>query len=171
MESKLERNRNYIANKRAKQKTENKEKYLRDQREYMRSYREKKRILKKDRKCKIGVKGEFGTDLYGKRLYGMIYQSRKKDEKRGIYDANNFIDRIFIEQLFFDQDQLCIYCNCELMMRCEPYSKNLLTVERIDNKVGHIKSNCVLACFECNNKRSDYHTFEEFKQMKSGKYL
>jgi hypothetical protein len=164
----LKKNRIYIKDRRALQKAEDPEKYLREQAEYMRSYREKKNP-RKDRKCKIGVKGEFGRDLYGRRLYGMIYQSRKKDEKRGIYDANNFIDRIFIEQLFFDQNQLCIYCNCELMMRCEPYSKNLLTVERIDNKVGHIKSNCVLACFECNNNRSDYHTFEEFKQMKSGK--
>jgi len=33
------------------------------------------------------------------------------------------------------------------------YQDNLATVERIDNSIGHIKSNCVICCLKCNTMR------------------
>ena len=31
------------------------------------------------------------------------------------------------------------------------YQDDLATIERLDNSIGHIKSNCVLCCLKCNN--------------------
>ena len=33
------------------------------------------------------------------------------------------------------------------------YDDTLVTIERLDNKIGHIKANCVLACRKCNCSR------------------
>ena len=30
------------------------------------------------------------------------------------------------------------------------YNETLATIERLDNNIGHIKSNCVIACKDCN---------------------
>ena len=30
---------------------------------------------------------------------------------------------------------------------------DLATIERLDNSIGHIKSNCVLCCMQCNKSR------------------
>ena len=36
------------------------------------------------------------------------------------------------------------------------YRNDLATIERLDNSIGHIKSNCVLCCFKCNlSKKSN----------------
>jgi hypothetical protein len=42
----------------------------------------------------------------------------------------------------------CYYCECELQYVL--YQSDMATIERIDNELGHIKSNCVLACRDCN---------------------
>jgi 5-methylcytosine-specific restriction endonuclease McrA len=41
-----------------------------------------------------------------------------------------------------------------------------MTIERMDNRVGHIKENCVLACWKCNNQRKDEYDCNEFYRMK-----
>jgi hypothetical protein len=46
---------------------------------------------------------------------------------------------------------------------CEKRASNLLTPERIDNNIGHIKSNTVLCCYKCNCTRHNAYTHEEFK--------
>lgn len=41
-----------------------------------------------------------------------------------------------------------------------------LEVDRKDNtKPYHLLSNCVLACYACNNAKSDVFTYEEFKRV------
>ena len=98
------------------------------------------------------------------RMCDMVSNAKKKDIKYNRYDANNHIDKPFIEQLFYEQDYRCIYCEGEMMLQCDAYSPELLTVERMDNKLGHIKSNCVLACLACNNERGHQYSFEKFKE-------
>lgn len=83
-------------------------------------------------------------------IRSMIASSKLADKNRDRYDANNFIDKCFIKQLLFESKK-CFYCDIE--MQLNEYSESLCTIERKDNKIGHIKSNCVLACRKCNFSR------------------
>jgi hypothetical protein len=91
-----------------------------------------------------------------------IRNSKQKDKKYNMYDANNFIDYCFLRALVEEDDiPTCIYCSCKLQFIQR--KSTLATIERIDNTIGHIKSNCVLACHSCNITRSNRYTFEQFK--------
>jgi len=79
-----------------------------------------------------------------------ITNSKESDKKYNRYDADRFIDKCFLKELVKDYPN-CFYCEVELQ-----YINNndtLATIERLDNSVGHIKSNCVLACRKCNLSR------------------
>lgn len=77
----------------------------------------------------------------------VIMDSRKGDKKNNRYDANNFIDKCFLEMLM-EESMSCYYCHCQ--MQFVDYSENMCTIERLDNSIGHTKANCVLACRKCN---------------------
>ena len=79
-----------------------------------------------------------------------ISGSRIKDKKYDRYDANNFIDKCFLQGLVEDYPE-CYYCTIPLQYI--EYQDDLATIERIDNSLGHIKSNCVIACKKCNISR------------------
>jgi len=79
----------------------------------------------------------------------MIRSSRQSDKKSNRYDADNFIDKCFLEGLFEDNEE-CYYC--KVPFTYEERCSTLVTIERLKNSTGHIKSNCVLACFTCNLK-------------------
>jgi hypothetical protein len=81
----------------------------------------------------------------------MLASSKLADKKNNRYDLTNFIDKCFVKNLIEDSDDKCYYCNCELQYI--NYTGNLATIERIDNKLGHIKGNCVIACRTCNLSR------------------
>jgi hypothetical protein len=81
----------------------------------------------------------------------MLHGSKAKDKKHNRYDANNFIDRCFLEQLIDDEGKHCCYCNIELQYI--EYGPNLGTIERINNDIGHTKSNVKIACLRCNQSR------------------
>ena len=76
-----------------------------------------------------------------------ISQSRQSDKKYDRYDADNFINKCFLKGLVEDYPN-CYYCTIPLQYI--EYQDDLATIERIDNSLGHIKSNCVLACRKCN---------------------
>ena len=77
----------------------------------------------------------------------MISHSRSSDKEKDRYDPDNFIDKCFLEGLFEDS-QKCHYCDVDFTYNelCDTF----VTIERLKNSIGHIKSNCVLACFHCN---------------------
>lgn len=130
----------------------NKEKKLSSHKEWYNNNKEYVKEYKINNKLKI-------------RLYSKIKCAKEKDIKYDRYDANNHIDKCFIEQLIYDQEMKCIYCNINMELECDNLNDNLLTVERKDNKIGHSKSNCVLACWKCNNTRKNKYTFDEFKKF------
>lgn len=78
----------------------------------------------------------------------MISGSKINDKKKNRYDEKNFIDYYFIENLITTNNNKCYYCKVELQYIL--YQNNLATIERLDNLIGHIKENCVVACLECN---------------------
>ena len=91
-----------------------------------------------------------------------IFNSRQYDKMRNIYDADRFIDKCFLEGLDEDYKQ-CYYGDCKdadglgpVNLQYTEYQDDLATIERLDNSIGHIKSNCVLCCLKCNvSKKSN----------------
>jgi len=83
-------------------------------------------------------------------IQGWIKHSKESDKKYNRFDVDRFVDKCFLKELIKDYSN-CYYCEVELQ-----YVDNndiLATIERINNSIGHIKSNCVLACRQCNLSR------------------
>jgi len=80
-------------------------------------------------------------------IKNIINQSRTTDKKKNIFDENQFIDKQFVSNLL-DLYENCFYCNCKLNF--DKRNPHLATIERLDNTLGHIKRNCVIACHTCN---------------------
>ena len=78
-----------------------------------------------------------------------IISRRQYDKMRNIYDADRFIDKCFLEGLVEEYKQ-CYYGDCEVNLQYTEYQDDLASIERLDNSIGHIKSNCVLCCLKCN---------------------
>ena len=105
---------------------------------------------------------------YNKQYYSdnwqlcIIKESKRADK---LYNRS-LTDPIDLEWILLKrvaQLDKCIYCAIELTTQINKQRfPNKLTIERIDNSIGHNKFNCVLACFSCNNKRQKRYTFEEF---------
>jgi len=79
-----------------------------------------------------------------------IVNLKQSDKKYNRYDADRFIDKCFLKELVKDFRN-CYYCEVELQYI--EYNDTLATIERLDNSIGHIKSNCVLSCRKCNFKK------------------
>tara|TARA_R110002153_G_scaffold16109_1_gene56924 strand:+ start:189 stop:836 length:648 start_codon:yes stop_codon:yes gene_type:complete len=81
----------------------------------------------------------------------MIISSKQKDRLLNIFDETNFVDYLFLKNLIDNSNDKCYYCSCELQYKF--YNHTLGTIERLDNTLGHIKSNVVIACKNCNCTR------------------
>ena len=81
-----------------------------------------------------------------------IFSRRQYNKMRNIYDADRFIGKCFLKGLIEDYKQ-CYYGDCEVNLQYTEYQVDLASIERLDNSIGHIKSNCVLCCLKCNKSR------------------
>jgi hypothetical protein len=82
----------------------------------------------------------------------MINHTKGTDKKHNRYDPDRHIDVCFLTGLFEDNpDLMCPYCNDQMTFDYEDPKK--VSIERIGNAIGHIKSNCILACLQCNKRR------------------
>ena len=81
----------------------------------------------------------------------MITGSKNRDIKKDRYDSVNFITYSFVKNLILECQDKCYYCNCDMVYIGT--GMNLATIERLDNSIGNIKSNCVIACKKCNISR------------------
>ena len=91
-------------------------------------------------------------DEIDKTIKTIINCSRVSDKKKHRYDPDNFIDYWFIQRLI-DEHPVCYWSDCRVELQYVKYQENLATIERLDNRIGHIKSNCVLACLKCNHMK------------------
>ena len=73
------------------------------------------------------------------------------DKKRGI---NSDIDYEFVLNAI---DSPCFYCGLK--------DKQNVGLDRIENSIGHMKSNVVPCCSLCNMTRGDRFTHEDFKEF------
>ena len=89
-------------------------------------------------------------------IKNMIKCSKKSDKKNDRYDIVNFVDYDFLENLLDDYSHCC-YPDCNAELQIVHYQHDLATIERLDNSIGHIKSNCVICCLKCNAMRKSDH--------------
>ena len=83
----------------------------------------------------------------------MIFSSRNCDKKYNRLDEDHFIDMPFLYIKMTDYPNLECY-HCKKNMSFKPEKKiDLITIERLNNKIGHIKSNCEFCCLDCNLKK------------------
>lgn len=99
----------------------------------------------KENKSKIGK--IYSKTNKGKAIY-LIKAYKKIDLKKG---HDNDIDQKYLLSIIGTP---CTYCGFPST-----------GVDRMDNKKGHIKSNCVPCCKECNIARMDNFSFEETKLL------
>lgn len=76
----------------------------------------------------------------------LVYRYRTTDKLKGL-ETN--LSSSFLEEIY---DKSCTYCGFPAT-----------GLDRIDNKIGHIESNCLPCCKECNHARNDNFTHEEMK--------
>ena len=82
-----------------------------------------------------------------------VSHSKHSDIKHNRYTEavkRDYITAQFLIDTFNEQNGLCYYCCRQMDFKTEPYADHLATVERLDNFIGHTKSNCVVACLKCN---------------------
>ena len=88
-----------------------------------------------------------------RRFYNLVGNSRVGDMKARRYDKQNHITSKYLRELKRVSGEKCSYCECELDWSHQPTHirrSKQVTLQRVNNKIGHIKGNCVYACFECN---------------------
>ena len=99
-----------------------------------------------------------------------INSCRTKDRRRWKEEVDDFGERLTVKQVNYlleIQEGRCKYCSAvmvyglDINRRTHPRG---LTIERADNDVPHVITNCVLACNGCNKKRGASYTYEEFQQ-------
>lgn len=89
-----------------------------------------------------------------KKFETSIKKSKQKDIKKNrIFDEFDYIDIEFLYIQYKLQKNHCYYCD-KFMARSGPMNDDKMTIERLDDTLPHIKTNCVLACFYCNILRS-----------------
>ena len=101
------------------------------------------RLKRTCKKCRDPIKVNIEQWIFSRRQYDKIYN---------IYEADRFINKCFLKGLIEDYKQ-CYYGDCKVNLQYTEYQDDLATIKRLDNSIGHIKSNCVLCCMQCNKSR------------------
>ena len=93
---------------------------------------------------------------------------RCQDIKNGLLQSNELVDIENVMLLLKESEMKCFYCKKMVKVLYEHVREPCQwTLDRIDNNVGHIKTNVMIACLNCNlRRRCMYHERYLFtKQM------
>ena len=100
----------------------------------------------------------------------MVQTSRRKDKKKKIYQKEGYITKEFLESQMDMQQSRCYYCDDpEPMLYGVGINRHTLraaTVERIDNDICHLQSNCVLIHSKCQKYNKSNTEMPEFVREK-----
>ena len=100
----------------------------------------------------------------------MVCHSRGSDIIYGRLpaDMSNYIDPNYLQRLRTAQDNRCSFCTVDMQTENRKHSDGL-TIQRLNNAIGHTKPNCLLSCFQCNCKRVETGCNDEYLQFKRGR--
>jgi len=123
----------------------NTEKLLKQQKVYNEEHAEKLR-----KQQKVWRENRKITDPLNTKFNRMIYGSIQSDTNSNRpYEPTDFIDEEFLNYLWSNQNQQCFHCNCIMTLEFTT-NPTKVSIQRINNDLPHIRSNCVLSCFRCN---------------------
>ena len=118
------------------------------------------------------AKKEKPDRRYPYQVYSRIKNSKDENGKNLCWpkwrkDSGSFYE--WYEKQASEQGELCWYCHlpgCTSVHYGSPFRKGKrglhLEVDRMNNDKGYSPNNCVLACYPCNNAKSDVFTYDEF---------
>jgi hypothetical protein len=82
-----------------------------------------------------------------------------QDVKKNRYNAPEFVSREDVRTLILEANGLCYYCLHPVQFVYEHVREpTQWTLDRIDNSIGHVRGNLVLACLTCNLRRRCIHS-------------
>ena len=88
-------------------------------------------------------KKQFVEDL-GHKIYGHKTADRKANRP---FSEEEYVTPEYILELLDQQDACC--AKCQQPMDFSKYSDSLVSINRKDNKLAHIRGNCEIACVSC----------------------
>lgn len=98
------------------------------------------------------------VDIIHRRIL-MMLKTKSTDKKKG---RNNDLTYDYVKYLIKECNDLCAYCGCELQHKSKKYD-NYSSIERINEELGHIESNCIITCLDCNINRRGLKIWYECK--------
>jgi hypothetical protein len=102
-------------------------------------------------KCEYSEQETIMIQQINQKINGYKNQDKKKNR---IQNENDFIDFFYIVNKLKECQMLCYYCHCSMyILYSTARNKSQWTVDRINNDIGHEKTNINLVCLECNLKR------------------
>jgi hypothetical protein len=84
---------------------------------------------------------------------------KSQDVKKGLFDADRFVDKPYVLDLLSKSSNKCYYCNMNVLVLYENVREpKQWSLDRIFNDQGHNKENLVIACLDCNvSRKTMYH--------------
>lgn len=77
------------------------------------------------------------------------------------YNREFNLDKDWIDKMLYLQGGYCYVCADEMLLTNGKRDPKQVSINRIDNSIGHIKGNVVLTCLHCNMKQHTKH-MEDF---------
>jgi 5-methylcytosine-specific restriction endonuclease McrA len=103
------------------------------------------------------------TGFVYQQIKNKLHSYRFQDIEKQIFDPVNMTDLSGVLCKLTDCNYTCYYCKEPIMLLYENVREpKQWTLERINNKLGHITDNVVIACLSCNLRR---------KTMKPERYI
>jgi hypothetical protein len=130
---------------------------------------------------KKNVNNVLGDELKDQKdLYQLVIEHiqqkirgyKNQDIVKNKYDPENFVNIKTVLDLLVESEMKCHYCLEKTHIIYEHVREpKQWSLDRIDNKIGHINNNLMIACLSCNLKRRTmYHERYVFtKQLKINK--
>jgi hypothetical protein len=112
---------------------------------------------------------KYQTKIALQQINAKIQGYKSQDLLKSIFNPNEFVSMDYVLELLKKTEMKCYYCQTQLrilyMLVREPTQ---WTLDRIDNKLGHNKTNVVISCLKCNLKRRCmlHNKFTQTKQLK-----
>lgn len=85
------------------------------------------------------------VDPIVRRATAIVHSSRISDKKKG---RECDLDFAWVFDNVCDST-LCYFCDVPLQY-INPYQDDFCTIDRLDNSIGHLKTNCNIVCRKCN---------------------
>tara|TARA_R110002126_G_scaffold19885_1_gene74367 strand:- start:1051 stop:1998 length:948 start_codon:yes stop_codon:yes gene_type:complete len=110
-------------------------------------------------------------DIIKKTIDRFIGNSKQRDKHYNRLDMVNFIDRDFCQLLIEESNDKCCYCLVDL--EYVEYGPKLISIERINNNIGHIKGNVKIACLSCNSLKmgNNVNALNELNNINQSVYM